>query len=149
MNRWLAILFFSLTLAGLAQEAAPKTVSARFTVVDVYVDAGDKPLAAYQLDFRATNANAKIVGIEGGEHPAFKAPPFYDPLAMQQERVIIAAFSTAAADKLPRGKTRIVTIHFQTSGSEPLSGSVKLVTAGSADGHKIKATATWEERKMK
>ena len=55
-------------------------------------------LAAYQIEFSVTNILTKIVGIEGGQHPAFREPPFYDPKAMQQERVIIAAFSTDNAE---------------------------------------------------
>jgi hypothetical protein len=92
----------------------------RFRAVDIFVDSKDKPLAAYQLEFSVTGADAKIVGIEGGEHAAFSTPPFYDPKAMQQERVIIAAFSTNAVSRLPQGRTRVATIHLQTRAtSEP------------------------------
>jgi len=117
--------------------------------VDVFVDSKDKPLAAYQLEFAVTNGNARIVGIEGGEHPAFAQPPFYDPVAMQQERVVLAAFSTEAADKLPKGKTRVATIHIQTSGAADLDFKTKLQTAADARGRKLEAKAISEERKPK
>ena len=69
------------------------------------MDSGSTPLAAYQIEFTATNGIARIVGIEGGAHPAFRQPPFYDPKAIQHEHVIIASFSTANAADLPTGKT--------------------------------------------
>ena len=50
-----------------------------FRVVDIFVDAKGKSLAAYQLEWKVASHNAKIVGIEGGDHPAFKQPPNYDP----------------------------------------------------------------------
>jgi len=57
----------------------------------------------------------EIVGIEGGEHPAFREPPMYDPKAMQHERVIIAAFNTAPSDELPR-ENASATIHLEAKG---------------------------------
>jgi hypothetical protein len=131
----------SLTIAGgaFAQPTATNTAAVRFRAVDIFVDSKDIPLAAYQLEFTATNGTVKIVGIEGGAHPAFAQPPFYDPKAMQHERVILAAFSTAAADKLPKGKTRVATIHLQTSGSIEPKFETKLQTAGGSDGKRIGA----------
>ena len=115
----LAILFTLWCGISLAQPAATNPAKVRFVAVDIFVNSSDKPLAAYQLEFSVTNGVAKIVGIEGGGHPAFREPPFYDPKAMQSERVIIAAFST---DKqLPTGKSRVATIHLQVSGTaEPV-----------------------------
>src|SRR6185503_6777104 len=74
----------------LAQEAQQAT-AIRFNALDIFVDSGTRPLAAYQLTFTATTGDVKIVSIEGGEHPAFKEPPNYDPQAIQQERAILAA----------------------------------------------------------
>jgi hypothetical protein len=128
-----------------AQEVQPAN-SIRFRAVDVFVDSKDKPLAAYQLEFTATGGGAKIVGIEGGEHIAFKEAPFYDPRAMQHERVIIAAFSTATADKLPTGKTRVATIHLQTTGEQTVQCEAKIKTAATVNGKKITLTATTEEK---
>jgi hypothetical protein len=117
--------------------------------VDIYVDAKDKPLAAYQLEFSITNGNARIVGIEGGEHRAFAEPPFYDPKAMQHERVIIAAFSTNAAGELPSGRTRVATIHLQSRGAAEPEFALKLHVAADSAGNRIPAEATVEERKAK
>jgi len=120
-----------------------------FRAVDVFVDSGAKPLAAYQLQLTAEKADVKIVGIEGGEHPAFQTPPFYDPKAIQQERVVLASFNTAPADKLPKGKTRVATVHFQIPSSEPAQFAVKVQVAATVDGKKISVQASVEERKVK
>ena len=101
MQAWLALLCCGLAAGLLAQQPAIEEGRSRFGAVDIYVDSGSTPLAAYQLEFAATNGVAKIVGIEGGEHAAFRQPPFYDPKAIQHERVIIASFSTAPATDLP------------------------------------------------
>jgi hypothetical protein len=130
-----------------AQRPAVEEPRVRFCAVDVYVDATNMPLAAYQLEFAATNGIAKIVGIEGGEASAFREAPFYDPKAMQRERVIIAAFSTESTDHLPSGKTRVATIHLQISGAEAPAFEVKLKTAADSNGNKIAAGVSIEERK--
>src|SRR5512140_2968924 len=105
MKTWVFLLYFGLAAGLLAQQPATEEGRSRFGAVDIYVDSGSTPLAAYQLEFTATNGVAKIVGIEGGEHTAFRQPPFYDPKAIQHERVILAGFSTADAAGLPIGKT--------------------------------------------
>lgn len=145
---WLPLVLLSFAFASGAFAQSPATNAAiRFRTVDVFVDSKDKPLAAYQLEFAVTNTSAKIVGIEGGEHPAFAQPPFYDPKAMQRERVILAAFSTEAADKLPKGKTRVARIHIQSSGTAEVHFETKLQTAAGADGKKLQAAVSSEERK--
>lgn len=146
------LLIILMALAGdriLAQSADDGAV--RFRTVDIYVDSKAQPLAAYQLEFSVTNSAsaAKIVGIEGGESPAFSEPPFYDPQAMQQERVIIAAFSTNAVSHLPKGKTRVATIHLQTGRTAEPEFALKLQVAADASGAEIPAEASVEERKAK
>jgi hypothetical protein len=143
------IMFFGLAAGLFAQQPALEEGRSRFRAVDIYLDSKATPLAAYQLEFFSTNRAAKIVGIEGGAHAAFREPPFYDPKAIQQERVIIAAFSTASADNLPAGKTLVATIHLQIIGAEDPRFEVKLQTAGDAAGHKISVEAGFEERKTK
>ena len=118
----------------------------RFTAVDVFVDSGSRPLAAWQLHFSVKSGDAKIVGIEGGEHPAFRQPPYYDPKAIQHERVIIAAFNTAAADKLPKGKTRVATVHWQVSGTKEPQYVVKLQIAADDEANTIPCEVTVEPR---
>jgi len=86
----------------------------RFEAVDVFVDAGESPLSAYQFDL-ATPARegwqASIVGVEGGEHPAFRKAPYYDPAALHAGRIIIAAYSVDEA--LPTGRTRVARLHME------------------------------------
>jgi hypothetical protein len=147
MKTWIAILFFGLAAGLLAQQPAIEEGRSRFGAVDIYVDSGSTPLAAYQLEFAATNGVARIVGIEGGAHAAFRQPPFYDPKAIQHERVIIASFNTAAAADLPTGKTRVATIHYQTKDTQPPRFALKLQTAGDAQGNKISGQVSFEERK--
>jgi hypothetical protein len=143
----LLILLFGLAARLPAQQPATEEGRTRFCAMDIFVDSGSTPLAAYQLEFAATNGVAKIVGIEGGEPAAFHEPPFYDPKAMQQERVIIAAFSTAPSASLPTGKTRVATIHFQMTGTKPPKFELKLQTAGDPQGNKIPVQPSYEERK--
>jgi hypothetical protein len=132
-----------------ASAFAQSTNSIRFQSVEIFADAQTNALAAYQLEFTATSGNAKIVGIEGGEHPAFAVAPFYDPKAMQHERVILAAFSTVSADKLPTGKTRVATIHLQISGANELKFETKLTTAANSEGQKIAVTISATEKRAK
>ncbi|HUW33059.1 MAG TPA: hypothetical protein VM223_15730 [Planctomycetota bacterium] len=124
----------------------------RFTAVDVFIDSKDQPLAAWQIELTAkpdrTDTgradtgvrpynDVKIVGIEGGEHAAFKEPPYYDPAALNRNRVILAAFSTGQT--LPTGRTRVARVHVQVSGTPEYQ--IKLIVAASADGKEIQATA--------
>lgn len=141
----LAIIF--LGASTFAQTASTNTL--RFQPVEIYADAHTNALAAYQLEFNVTSGNAKIVGIEGGEHAAFAEAPFYDPKAMQNESVILAAFSTQPADKLPTGKTRVATIHLQISGSDELQFETKLTTAANSEGKKIAVTISATEKRAK
>lgn len=132
-----------------AQQAADEEGRSRFGAVDIYIDSGSTPLAAYQAEFAATNGVVRIAGIEGGRVEAFRQPPYYDPKAMQHDRVIIAAFSAAAVTNLPAGRTRVATIHLQTRGTPEPKFELKLQTAGDANGNRIPAQASFEERKSK
>ena len=143
MKYWAAIL---VAFCALCEFARAEDV-AHFRTVDIFVDAGDKPLAAYQLEFQARRGNVKIVGIEGGADAVFKDPPYYDPKAIQQERVIIAAFSTEAEAKLPKQKTRVASIHVLLTGAENPDYAVTLTVAADSNGKKISAEATFAERK--
>ncbi len=140
-------LLFSAAARLCAQQPASEEGRSRFCAVDIFIDSKSAPLAAYQLEFSATNGVAKIVGIEGGDSAAFHEPPFYDAKAIQHERVIIAAFSTASTSKLSSGKTRIATIHLQIVGDTSPQYQLTLQVAANPDGNKISADASFEERK--
>lgn len=147
MKIWLTILICALAAPLFAQQPVKESL-VRFRAVDIYIDSGNTPLAAYQLEFSVTNVVAKIVGIEGGAHPAFHEPPFYDPKAIQQERVIIAAFNTNEPEHLPIGKTRVATIHLEITGAEKPAYELKLQTAGDPAGNKIQVTAVVQQQKF-
>ncbi|MGQ9651736.1 MAG: hypothetical protein ACUVXJ_16655 [Phycisphaerae bacterium] len=115
------------------QPASKPTI--RFTYVDVLIDTKDQPLAAYQFELAAEKGDGKIVGIEGGEHSAFKAPPYYDPAAMSRDHVIIAAFNTGK--DLPEGKTRVARIHVQITGEQKPEYVIKLEVAASSEAQPI------------
>lgn len=128
--------------SGTGAEATRDQV--RFVAVDVYLDSGDVPLAAYQFELTARGGDVKIVGVEGGEHAAFAGPPYYDPKALTQDRIIIAAFSTA--ENLPSGKTRVARVHLRISGEPPPVFDVQLIVAADGEGQSIEATCDVEPK---
>ena len=138
------VVLMSVAVVSLAQQ--PQTVqpadqpAARFAAVDVHLDSGPTPLAAYQFELTAETGEFSIVGIEGGEHPAFAKPPYYDPAALSRDRVIIAAFHIGP--DLPAGKTRVARVHVRAVGPEEPDYIVNLEVAASADGTEIPVTAS-------
>jgi hypothetical protein len=135
----------------------PGELKTRFVPVHIYLDSGDKPLAAYQFELvcsvpvRAYEENAsrrhyerqiKIVGVEGGAHPAFREAPYYDPAALMNERIIIAAFNTGR--DLPTGRTRIATLHLQILGDTEPQYELKLVLAADKEGKSLPAQLNLE-----
>ena len=130
-----------LAIAVLALAAAAASSSAqRYQPVDVYIDSGDTPLAAYQVEV-TVEGDAMIVGVEGGDVPAFAAAPHYDPRALAGGRIIIADLDVGT--DLPRGRTRVATLHMRESGAPP-TYDVTLQAAADADGNAIPATVRLE-----
>ena len=115
----------------------------RFTPLHIYLDSGNKTLAAYQFELKAAAGQVKIVGVEGGQHAAFKEAPYYDPAALANDRIIIAAFNTGS--ELPTGRTRIATIHLQIIGDAEPDYELRLVVAGDADAKEIPAEISFEK----
>jgi hypothetical protein len=146
MKTLLMILFWGLAATSFGRQALEEGPS-RFGAVDIYLDPKGAPLAAYQLELRATNGFARIVGIEGGDHPAFHEPPFYDPRAMQKDRVILAAFSTAAADTLPNNRTRVATVHYETRDRATPQFKLTLKISAGPDGKLTAVAASLQEKK--
>ena len=144
MIRWIALLMLVCVASSFVDGqptrqpdsvSAAKSSSPRFSYVDVYLDAKSESLAAYQFEFASERGHITVVGIEGGEHPAFaKRPPYYDPAALRQNRVIVAAFSTDS--ELPKGKTRIARVHLLIEGESP-HYAVKIVVAANSAGRTI------------
>ena len=115
----------------------------RFAPLHIYLDSGSRYLAAYQFELKAAAGQIKIVGVEGGQHQAFKEAPYYDPAALAKDRIIIAAFNTGS--DLPKGRTRIATIHLQITGDAEPQYELKLIVAADADGKEIPAEITFEK----
>ena len=101
----------------------------RFAAVDIVLTLPDgAELGSYQVELAPLPeqaARVRVVGIEGGEHAAFKTPPFYDPKAIGNERVILAAYSTAA--ELPTGRSRIARVHYEVTGRGELPALEQLI----------------------
>jgi hypothetical protein len=142
MRRGLRTLTLLAAVLGLMamrpQEPAP-THPPRFVAQDVFVDTGDHELAAWQIWFRVAGKGARIVGVEGGEHPAFTDAPYYDPEALQGGRIIVAAFSTET--DLPSGRTRVARIHLIVDSDANPHFDITLEACAGPDGARIDATA--------
>lgn len=132
------------TQAQPLDDAAVAPQPQRFATIDLIIDTGDAPLAAWQIDLRDARGSAAIVGIEGGEHPAFAEPPYYDPRAMMRNRIVLAAYNTADAAALPQGRTRIATLHLQITGNAEPDWQLELITAVDDQGQPITAELTHE-----
>ena len=148
MRAWAFLL--PVLVVGMALADAPKgerhatqAEAVRFEAVDVYVDAGDAPLAAYQVVLSDRSGRAEIVGIEGGEPAAYSHPPYYDPAALMKRRVVLAAFSMAR--DLPLGRTRVARLHVQVVGEGRPDFEINLRVAADRDGAKVPATASLSE----
>lgn len=98
------------------EDAAPIENAAalsRFEAVHVYIDPMGEPMAAYQFELSAENAQLTVVGLENGGHPAFAEPPYFDRGAVEAgkaDRLIVAAFSLLPDSELPRKRTRVATV---------------------------------------
>lgn len=126
---------------------APHAAAGRsaFGYVDLFVDAGDAPLAAYQIDFHSTTGGLRIVGVEGGEHELYRDAPYYDPRAMQGDRVIIAAYAAGPREALPVGPVRVARVHVMYSSDADATLHATLDAAANFEGDAIDATIAWRK----
>jgi hypothetical protein len=124
----LAILIFS--IPGVLAEGI------RFRPVDVVIDTGAQPLAAYQLELSYDQEVTRLVGIEGGEGP-FNPAPYYDPRGLEGGRVVIAAFTTNGNP--PAGRIRVARIHLAYEGEAAPVLDSRLVLAATVGGVRVDA----------
>jgi hypothetical protein len=136
-HRLVTRLVGALLLVALSPLAGRGATPAHFRPVEIWVDSGDVPLAAYQLEISA-DGDAIIVGVEGGAVTPFSEPPRYDPAALLGGRIILATFSTDA--DLPRGRTRVATLLVREAGDRTAQYRSIVVAAAGADGRPIPAT---------
>jgi hypothetical protein len=117
--------------------------SSQFGTVDLFVDSAKQQLGAWEMEFKATTGQIEIVGIERGDNPDFRDPPYYDPAALRSNRVIVGSFNTT--NDLPAGKTRVARLHLHISGAQKPVYAVNLVVAGDKEGKPIAAQASYSE----
>jgi len=127
----------------LNRDAVTRPAEARFAWVDVSIDPRGKPLACYQFELTARDADVTLVGVEGGEHAAFIQPPYYDPHANVQNRIVIAAFNTGA--DLPRTRTRVARVMVRVSGPRQPKYAATLQVAADSAANKIQAAISTSE----
>jgi hypothetical protein len=147
----LSLIFTCMTITLLAPQVsrASRVIESkvRFAPVDIYLDSGSRPLAAYQFELKVTKGKVKIVGVEGGEHAAFQEAPYYDPAALMKDRIIIAAFNTGR--NLPTGRTRIARVHLQITGAAKPQYELELAVAADAHGQETLAEITLQRGENK
>ena len=146
MIRLLSILLLAcllgMTDSDSTEPSQSQPAASHFGWVDVFIDPQGKPLACYQFELTAKDAEVALVGVEGGEHAAFASPPYYDPKANLQNRIVIAAFNTG--NDLPRQRTRVARIMVRVRGGTPHYAATLQVSA-SADAQKIPALISTSE----
>ena len=127
-----------------APSTAPADAAVRFGALDVFVDTGEEFLAAYQVEWKVTAGDVTLVGIEGGDHAAYKEPPHYDPKALSGGRVIVGAFDTGS--DLPRGRTRVARLMVRVRGDAAPAYAATVQAAAGADARSIAAKVSVAER---
>jgi hypothetical protein len=130
--------------AGIRAQDHPANGDAplRFTHLDIFIDSGAVPLAVWQFELSAPGA-AKIVGVESGGVKGFQNPPYHDPAALQNSRIIVGAFNNSP--DLPSGRTHVARLHFAIEDGVVPQYALQLVAAGNASGERIPATISFAE----
>lgn len=109
----------------------------QFKAYDIVITPHGEALAAYQVELIADDPGARIVGVEGGDDPAFQEAPYYDPAALQTGRIIIAAFDTGPNP--PNQTTRVATVHMIEPDDCDSGHTMDLTVAVDAHGNDIGA----------
>jgi hypothetical protein len=142
MSILLVACLLGMTDADHTEPPRSQPAASHFGWVDVFIDPQGKPLACYQFELTAKDADVTLAGVEGGEHAAFSQPPYYDEKANLQNRIVIAAFNTG--NNLPRQRTRVARVMVRVKGGTPHYAATLQVSA-SADAQKIPATISTSE----
>jgi hypothetical protein len=110
-----------------------------FAAVDVWVDSGDRAMAAWQVVVQYDADDAEIVGVEGGEPGVFRSAPYFDENGKTAGRMILGAFTLDEANA-PSGRVRVARLHLMLTGDTP-NLRVALQAAAGSDGGLIDGTA--------
>lgn len=129
----------ALLVFGFAARAArsAEVPSTSFRPLSIELTSAES-IAAYQLEITVASGEASFVGIEGGEAP-FDAPPSYDPEALSETRIILAAFDTA--ELLPAGTHRVATLHVREVGPDAVY-QVRVLAVANSAAERVTAAAT-------
>jgi hypothetical protein len=106
--------------------------------VDVFIVSGPAALAAFLFELKVTAGDVTLVGVEGGDHRAYRQPPYYDPAALARRRIVIAAFDLGS--DLPSGKTRVARLMVRVRGDVAPAYEATLAVAAAQDGKPLDAT---------
>ena len=98
----------------------------RFTSVEVWIDAGETPLEAWQVRLEDPSGRARIVGIEGGEPGPWAEPPYHDPAALEGGHIVLAAFTL---DDALAGRQRVARVHLAVDGAAEVPWRFELEAA--------------------
>lgn len=130
--------------AATAQPAPPEL---RFAAYELWIETGDRELAAWQVEVTDPAAHAQLVGLEGGSAGAYSEAPYYDPAALHQHRVIVAAFSLEAI--LPRGRTHVATLHFALDAASDPAFEIVPIAAADPSGASITINAVLVKKEQR
>ncbi len=135
---WLAVLAVWLAVANVAAQDAASTP--RFVAVEVHFDSPE-PVAAWQFELADRAGAMRVVGIEGGGHDAFPRAPYYDREALARgdaPRIVLADYSLAEDEALPRGRMHLATMHLMLDGEPDFA--LRLIKATNAEGVPVTAS---------
>ncbi len=119
-----------------AEDAASNTTAVSFLSFDLWIDGGEDALAAYQVEVTYDAKRVRIVGLEGGEHEAYRDAPYFDRTGFTGGRIVVAAF-ISRDDDAPGGRTRVARIHVAVERDGAPDLGVRLVTAAKPGGERI------------
>lgn len=134
-----ALLAAAIALVPILAAHAPAAAQTRFFPVEIHIDAGAAPLAAWQVELTYPAPRIAIVGIEGGDAP-FAEAPYHDPRGLESGRVVVASFTLDPSP--PRGRVRVARIHLADRGgpgAPDVPVGARLVVAADPDGNPIPA----------
>lgn len=142
MSTFAGLVLFAASLLG---PPKPEQTHARVYSVDILVDSGEHALGAYQVEMTAVREGLlppAVLVVEGGEPGEFAEPPRYDARAVRGGRLILAWFSLAAENALPKGRTRVARVHLRVDGPgpEPVIAA-RAMAAGNARAERIEVSA--------
>jgi hypothetical protein len=122
-------------------EEEPAASAPAFRVVDLWIEAGENRLAAWQVELRYDRERVKIVGLESGVRDVFGDAPRYDPKGLAGGRIVVAAFVVEDA-KAPAGRVLAARLHLAVEntaggGGETPRIDARLVTAAVPGGDRF------------